>query len=152
MFDIPSWRIESQKDTIEQEQRRKLIKKYEYFLSHEWICESNNSIDLFFQLDAETQSRCNFNVNSINWPIYIRLCCFAIKRHLLNQPVEEFKSTSSDMLSRKTSSYFSDLVWAFSEGKEVEQLKAQELKKYVLSTNSVKHAVANLVETRMKKV
>lgn len=146
LLDVKSWKIEANKAAIELEQKRKMIKKYQFFLSHEWICSSNKSIDAFNSLAPEEQALFNFNVNSINWKVYSRLCVYAIKKHLLNHHVEDFKADSMDLLSRKEGSYFNDIVWALSVGKPVQAQKWEEVKSYVLSSKSVKEAIKALVE------
>jgi hypothetical protein len=52
--------------------------------------------------------------------VYAKLCCFSIKKYLLNQHVEGFQSSSADLLQMQQSrSYFSDVIWALTEGKVV---------------------------------
>ncbi len=64
-----------------------------------------------------------FNVNAINWKVYAKLCCYAIKKSLLNQDVEHFQSHSMDLLATTPSnSYFSDIIWALTEGKVVDSV------------------------------
>lgn len=63
------------------------MRKYRYFLEHEWICESNKSIDYFSLLSNEDQLNLNFNVNVINWKTYAKLCCYSINKYLLGLQV-----------------------------------------------------------------
>ena len=83
LLDVKSWKIEGTRAAQEEQQKQQLLNKYRYFLEQEWLCESIKSIDLFGQLTPEEQEKYHFNVNSIDWPHYIRLCIFAIRRHRL---------------------------------------------------------------------
>lgn len=60
--------------------------------------------------------------------------------------------TNLDMLQSKGSNYFSDIYWALSVGKPFACKTASEMKKYVLSTQSVRNAVKTLIEARTSKL
>lgn len=117
-LEIVSWKIEGEKRSVEQEQKHSLISKYKYFLCNEWLCESIKTIDIFNQLTSEEQQIFDFNVNHINWKIYVKLCVYSIKKYILHQDVEQFKPESLDLLgSLDKSSYFSDIMWALRLGR-----------------------------------
>lgn len=59
--------------------------------------------------------------------------------------IEKFTPSNLDLLSLQHSSYFSDIVWALSEGKSIQTHNSQEMKNYILSTKSVKEAIKQLV-------
>lgn len=86
-LDVVSWKIEGNRAQHEAQQKIQLINKYKYFLTQEWLCESIKSIDIYNQLSPEDQQALDFNINSINWKTYARLCVYSIKKHLLNQYV-----------------------------------------------------------------
>ncbi len=50
LMDIKQWKIETQQQSIALQKKKALAAKYEFFLQHEWICESNYSIDLANEL------------------------------------------------------------------------------------------------------
>lgn len=92
-------------------------------------------------------------MNQINWKVYAKLCCFSIKKYLLNQDVERFQSSSMDLLAvKQNSTYFSDIIWALTEGKVVNSVNHLEIKNYILSTKAVKEAIKSLVDERMLKL
>lgn len=132
--------------------KNEIIGKYRFYLSKEWICESNKSIDYFFSLSAQDQQRFHFNVNSINWRAYAKLCCYSVNKYLLGLEVEKFNPSSMDLLTMQKSSYFSDIMWALSEGKSVETQNSEDIKKYIMSTKSVKEAIRSLVEEQTAKL
>lgn len=68
-----------------------VIEKYRYFLGKEWRCESIKTIDIFNQLNETEQHEFNFNVNTINWRVYIKLIVYSMKKYILNHYVEQFK-------------------------------------------------------------
>jgi hypothetical protein len=104
-------------------------------------------------IEGEERKRFPCNVNEIVWRTYARLCCFSIKKYLLNQKVEEFKPSNMNLLTmRPDNSYFSDILWALTEGKTVDSVNHLEIKRYILSTKSVKEAIKSLVEERMMKL
>lgn len=71
-------------------------------------------------MDEQEKVKFSFNVNHIDWKVYCRLICYAIKKYLLNHHVEDFQSSSMDLLAIKPStSYFNDIIWALTEGKVV---------------------------------
>jgi hypothetical protein len=148
-----SWKIEGQRQTLEQEQQQAMISKYKYFLSKDWLCESNKTIDLFNQLSPEEQTLFNFNVNSLNWKVYIRLCVYSIKKYILNHYVEQFKPESMDLLgSLRKETYFSDVMWALREGKETKGERRDEAVQFVLNSRAVKDAIHSIVEDNMLKL
>ena len=112
MLDVVSWKIEGNRANHEVHQKISILNKYKYFLTQEWLCESIRSIDIQNQLDPTDQQAFNFNLNTINWKTYIRLCVYSIKKYLLNQRVEQFKPQNVDLLSLESNSYFSDITWA----------------------------------------
>lgn len=139
MLDMVSWKIDGQRESRESEQKIGIIGKYKYFLCKEWLCESIKTIDLFNHLSSEEQLDFDFNVNHINWKVYAKLCVFAIKKHILNQHVEQFKPHSLDMLgSNRQESYFSDIMWALKMGKETQGQPRYEAVQFVLNSKSVK--------------
>lgn len=130
-----------------------LLNKYRYFLNKEWMCECIKAIDMTNRLGGEERGEYCFNVNDINWKVYIRLCVYAIRKHLLNQQIEQFKPEAHDLLGRgKKESYFSDIMWAMREGKNVEGQRQREAVQFVLGSRAVKEAVKNLVEESMLKL
>lgn len=84
-------------------------------------------------------------MNSINWRTYAKLCCYSINKYLLGIHAEKFNPTSMDLLSLQKSTYFSDIVWALTEGKPIQTQNWVEIKNYILSTKSVKEAISQLV-------
>ena len=55
------------------------------------------------------------------------------------------------MLSLQRPSYFSDILWAVSEGKSIQTQTSQEMKNYILSTKSVKEAIKQLAKSVLVK-
>ena len=144
-LDMKSWKIESQQESITVGKKKEIVRKYKYFFEREWICESNKSIDYFNYLSHEDQILFHFNVNSINWKTYAKLCCYSIKKYLLGIKVEQFSPSNLDLLNLQKSSYFSDILWAITEGKNISAQTSNSLKKYIMSTKSVKDAIEGLV-------
>lgn len=87
MFDLKSWKIEAQQNNINTFKKMEIMKKYRHFFEREWVCESNKSIDYFNNLSHEDQLLFHFNVNSINWKTYAKLCCYSINKYLLGLEV-----------------------------------------------------------------
>lgn len=77
-------------------------------------------------------------MNTINWKIYAKLCCYSINKYLLHIQTEKFNPASLDLLTIQKSAYFADIVWALTEGKQTQTHTLIEIKNYILSTKSVK--------------
>lgn len=153
MLEIASWKIEGQRSGLEIDHRMSLINKYKYFLNQEWMCECIKAIDMTNRMKPEDQEEYCFNVNNINWKMYIRLCVYSIRKYLLNQQIEQFKPEAIDLLGKgKKESYFSDIMWALREGKNAEGQRQKDAVQFVLNSKAVKEAVKNLVEESMLKL
>ncbi|CAM5999663.1 unnamed protein product [Sphagnum balticum] len=100
----------------------------------------------------EEQITFPFNVTSIDWKLYIRLCVYCIKKHLLRHQVEEFKPQALDLLGKKSSSYFSDIVWALREGKPAAGQRPSDATRWVLASKAVRNAIRSLTEEQMLKL
>lgn len=94
----------------------------------------------------------DFNINAINWRTYVRLCVYSIKKHLLNENVEQFKPQTLNLLSPKNYPYFSDIMWALREGKSAKGQSSQDAIEFVLNSKAVKDAIKMLVEEKMMKL
>ena len=66
--------------------------------------------------------------------------------------VEKFSPSNLDLLNLQKSSYFSDVIWAITEGKPTSAQSPEHIKKYIMSTKSVKEAIEKLIEEQMKKL
>ena len=82
----------------------------------------------------------------------MKLCCYSINKYLLGMEVESFNPATLDLLSMQKSVYFSDIMWALTEGKTIQTQNSKEIKKYILSTKSVKEAIKQLVEEQTGRV
>lgn len=59
----------------------------------------------------------NFNINNLDWTHYIKQYCFGVQKYILGHNVEHYAARNMDMLEAKSNSYFSDIYWALSVGK-----------------------------------
>ena len=56
-----------------------------YFTQHQWSFKSNNMLQLFQSLDADERQEFNFDMTSINWPVFAKECHYGNRRHLLKE-------------------------------------------------------------------
>lgn len=57
-----------------------------------------------------------------------------------------------DMLGNKSTVYFADVYWALSNGKPYKAKSSTEMKKFVMSSHSVRHEIKNLIESKITKL
>jgi 1-acyl-sn-glycerol-3-phosphate acyltransferase len=122
---------------------------FSHFTLHEWIFESQNIVELMKIMTPEESLKFNIDVSCLDWRIFLFNYIQGLKKFILKENVETSEPNSMDLISDyKYYSYFSDIKWAYDNGRVTSSRGTKEIKSIILNAPRVKAAIEELTASK----
>jgi glycerone phosphate O-acyltransferase/fatty acyl-CoA reductase len=129
-------------------QREAMVSEvFSHFTTHEWIFESQHVIDMIKMMTPKELEVFDVDITRLDWRIYLSNYAQGLKKYILKEKVESpDEHQNMDLISEfKHYDRFSDIKWAYNNGKFLKTRGLTEMKSLILNAPRVKKAIEEYI-------